>query len=148
MTMTKAVAAIGTLLQAGVTPTSPATYNTISELTNIGGPEISRDFFQATHHLSTGMYHEFVPGFKTGGSITLEMNFIGSDSTQVNSSSGLTYDFDNGILRAYQIKFTNNVLAQFNAYVEKFQPKAPVSGILSASASLKTTGPVLWSTWT
>jgi hypothetical protein len=144
--MTNAVGAIGTLLQIG-NGASPEVFTTVAEITDIGGPKQGIEFIEVTHHGSLSGYREYVPSFKDGGSVSLSLNFLGDELTQGFTTSGLRHDFDDRNLRNYQIKFTNHDKASFAAYVEHFEPKAGIGAALTATASLKITGPVTWATW-
>lgn len=55
---------------------SPGQYVTVSEVTSIEGPSITKDPVEVTHMESPDGYREFITGLKDGGEVSLEMNFV------------------------------------------------------------------------
>jgi predicted secreted protein len=137
---TQAVAAIGTLLKIG-DGGSPETFTTIAEVRDITGPSLSLTLVDVTSHDSTGNYIENIPTFKSGGTVTFQLNFLPSHATQ-SAASGLLAAYNNRTLRNFQLVFTNpgNTTWSFAAYVTQFTPSAPVQGALTASVTLSIQG--------
>ena len=136
--MSEATAAKGTLIKLG-DGASPEVFTTIAEVTNIGGPEIEQDSLDVSHH---GVdYKQFVGGLKDGGEVALELNYLPADGTH-NAATGLLKDLNDGVLRTFQLVFTDTSLTTwvFSALVTRFAPGAPVDGKLGLSVTLKVSG--------
>jgi len=91
--------AFGTLFQraTGVAPGGP-TYDTIANVTTIGGPERTRETIDVTDHNSAGGWMEFIGGLKNGGEISLDLNYDPTEATH-----DLDDDFDDAVPRSYRI---------------------------------------------
>ncbi len=109
---TSAIAAFGAVLKRNG--------NTIAELYNIGGLQVSRDMIEATSHASSDTYKEFIPGLKDGGEVPIEGNFIPSDT---NGQIGLLTDYEAGTLQSFVITgpTAGAFTWTFSAYVTKFK---------------------------
>lgn len=138
---TKAVTGVGTVLAVG-DGASPEVFTAITEITSIGGPELSSEQVEVTSLDSAGGFKEFVTGLKDGGSISIENNWIKSDVSQVQMRD----DVQAGTKRNYRITWSDSppTVVDFNASVEAFsmttEPDAPVT----ASMTLKISGAPVW----
>lgn len=90
--------AFGTLFQRASGTSPGTTYATIANVTNIGGPERTRETIDVTAHDSPGQWMEFIGGLKDGGEISLDINY---DPGQVTHD--LDADFDDVLPRNYRI---------------------------------------------
>jgi len=134
--MTSAGHAFGTTLKlAG---------NTIAELTNIGGMEISLETVDVTSHQSANAYREFIGGLLDTGEIAVEGNFYPGDATgqialRTLQDTRATGAFIVTLPTAFATTWT------FNAFVTMTKTgDQPIDGAVPFSASLKPTGkPVL-----
>jgi predicted secreted protein len=88
----------GTLFQRATTLTPGTTYETIANVTNIGGPERTREIIDVTAHDSPGGWMEFLGGLKDGGEISLDINYDPAESTH-----DIDDDFDDDVPRNYRI---------------------------------------------
>lgn len=88
----------GTQFQRATTLTPGTTYETIANVTNIGGPDRSRETIDVTAHDSPGQWMEFIGGLKDGGEISLDINYDPSELTH-----DLDDDFDDDIARNYRV---------------------------------------------
>lgn len=138
---TKAVTGVGTVLAVG-DAASPEVFTAITEITSIGGPELSSEQVEVTSLDSAGGFKEFVTGLKDGGSISIENNWIKSDTSQVQMRD----DVQAGTKRNYRITWPDSpsTVVDFSASVEAFsmttEPDAPVT----ASMTLKISGAPVW----
>jgi len=144
--MTEGVIGLGTLLKIG-DGGSPEAFTAIAEVKDITGPGLTREFAEFTHQQSSGGYREYKPTFKNSGDVTFKCNFLPDDTTQGFATTGLLKDYEDGILRNFQLLFldTGATLASFAAYVANIQPTAPVGSALELNVTLRITGPVAWS---
>lgn len=138
-------AAKGTLLKVG-DGASPEVFTTIAHVTNIPGPETSRDMMDATALDSAGGYRESIPGLRDGGEIQIEGFFDATDTGQQALRTNLE---DEEEARNFQVVLPVAIAKQWNftAYCNKYAPGHAVNGIAAFSATLKITGkPTLTST--
>ncbi len=136
----------GVLLKRGNGAT-PETFTSIASITRmVGTLTQSQTFVDNTDYASPNGYEEFLPGIKTGGSFEAELKHIGGDA----SLSGIQNDFDNNLLRNYQIYFPADSegtakTATFAAYVESLAYDQPIKELKTMKATFKLTGPITWS---
>lgn len=90
--------AFGTLFQRANGAAPGTTYQTIANVTNISGPERSRETIDVTAHDSPEQWMEFIGGLKDGGEVSLDINY---DPGQVTHD--LDDDFDDSVARNYRI---------------------------------------------
>lgn len=88
----------GTLFQRATTLTPGTTFETIANVTNIGGPDRSRETIDVTAHDSPGGWMEFIGGLKDGGEISLDINYDPAEATH-----DLDDDFDDDAPRNYRV---------------------------------------------
>lgn len=139
--MTQALAAYGTLLKIG-DGAGPEVFTTIAEISNLGGPALSQDPIDVTHHSSPGAWKEFVGGLLDGGELSAELNFIPTEATHRDASGGLLNDLKNRTLRNFELVFPDGGATtwSFSAFITGFEIGAPVDGKLSASMTIKLSG--------
>lgn len=91
--------AFGTLLKRGdgVTPTEA--FTTVANVSDLSGPERSRETIDVTAHDSPNKYREFLAGLKDGGEVTATVNFDPSETTH----TALDTDFESGDTINWQI---------------------------------------------
>lgn len=116
---------------------------TIAELTSIGGPGISVDTIDLTHHASADGFREFVGGLADGGEVSIEGNFIPSDTA---GQVALIADMIAKTVR--EVIITGPTAGAFtwtfNALIIAFEPAHPYDDKLSFTATMKVIGkPVL-----
>jgi len=75
-------------------------YQKVAELTNIEGPSQSMDTIDVSNHSSADMFKEYIAGLRAGGEVSLEGNFIYSDT---NGQIALKNDVQSGTPRNFKI---------------------------------------------
>jgi predicted secreted protein len=125
---------------------SPEVFTAVAEIrkmTKVGAATAA--LVDVTNMDSTGGYDETITGLKTGGTISLEMNFNGADTGQV----ALLTAFEGQVRHNYRIDLPDANLTRlsFAAFVASapsadVDPKAAMTG----SVDLKVTGAVTRST--
>lgn len=129
----------GSLLKIG-NGASTETFSSILEVRSIDGPNLDLEFVDATHMESPSGYREQKPTFKSGGDVTIEVNFLPDDTS---TQASLLTDFDNKTLRNFKLTFaTFNKVWSFAAYVKSVSPKANIDDMLTASIVLQISGAV------
>ncbi|MFJ4687053.1 phage tail tube protein [Streptomyces sp. NPDC088789] len=79
--------------------TGAGTFVAIANVSDISGPERSREAIEVTAHDSPDQYREFAKGLKDGGEVTITLNYDPADP----SHTSLDADFEEKDLRAYQV---------------------------------------------
>lgn len=116
----------------------------IAELTNISGPSESAATIDVTSHDSDDGYDEFVAGIRSGGDISIEGNFISTDST---GQIAMHTDFQAGSKKTWIIKHPAWVSSSHeypqitgSGIVTAFALGAPYNDKISFSATIKVSG--------
>jgi predicted secreted protein len=131
--VTQAIAGYGTSLTRDGHP--------IAELTKLSGPKKSADTIDVTNFGSPDSYREFIRGFKDGGEVGIEGNFIPGD---IDGQAGLDEDYEAGTVQTFIMTFVNGTTWTFSAVVKDLGTDTPFDGKVGFSATLKVSGkPVL-----
>jgi predicted secreted protein len=134
------------LLKAEDSPAGSATYHTITNVTSISGPTLSRDTIDVTSHSSTGGYREFINGLKDGGEVSFDLLYDPDDVTHNTNTTtpnmGLLALYDSGATWEFTITFTDDTSTvwTFDAVVTSFEITAGIDDALKASVTLKVSG--------
>lgn len=88
----------GTQLRRATNLTPGTTFETIANVTNIGGPERTRETIDVTSHDSPGGWMEFIGGLKDGGELSCDINYDPAEVTH-----DIDDDFDDTAPRNWQI---------------------------------------------
>ncbi|MCP8969724.1 phage tail tube protein [Ectobacillus ponti] len=110
--------------------------NSVAELTNIGGLELSADTKDVTT-LDSGGWKQFIQGVKDAGEVSLSGFFNAGDT---NGQTALYNAFTAGSILAYTILFPFGASWTFNAIVTKIGTGADLEDTVSFDATLKVTG--------
>ena len=115
-------------------------FTTVAEVTGLGGPSEALELIDATHMESPSGYREYIPSLKDSGEISVDLNFLPADTNQ----GGLRDDLVARELRNWQLVWTDTggTTYAFSGYVTAVEPKASIDDKLSASATIKVTGPI------
>lgn len=126
--------AFGTLLKIG--DEAGTSFDAVAEVTNIDFMDVSADDLDVTSHDSEDAWREFLAGLKDGGELSMDLNFDPSIHANLLSLVGVT--------RNMQVTFPTGVdeKVEFEGYIKSLSGSAPVDDKLSASASVKVSGPV------
>lgn len=135
----------GILAAATVTPLADGAagaeaFTTIAEITNISGPQNTLELIDATHMESPDAFREYIPSLLDGGEISFDINYLPANANQL----GLHDDLVDRVKRNFQIVWTDTAGStdSFAGYVTDFTPSAQIDDKLSASCTIKITGPV------
>lgn len=135
------ISAFGTLLKIGDGGGGGEVFTTIAEVFEIGGPGLTLETIDVTHHTSTAGWREFVGGLLDGGEVSLSINYDPVDATH-DASTGLIADMEARTVRNFQLVFpdTGTTTWTFAALVTGFEPSEPIDDKLAADVSLKLSG--------
>ena len=112
---------------------------TVAELTNIGGVEITVDMIDVTSHQSTSGFREFIAGLADGGEVTIEGNYKYDDT---NGQAAMYTDVAAKTSRTAVITFPSSIATwTFTAYISALKiGDSPIDGAIPFTATLKITG--------
>jgi predicted secreted protein len=129
--MTSAISAKGTVIVWDYLP--------LLEGVNITGVSQSVDALDVTSHDASDSFREYTVGLKDGGEVSLEANFITSDT---NGQIAMHTDFQAGSSKPVFIllPMAQGIAMSFTAVATKFEPSFPVDGKMGLSAAFKVTG--------
>lgn len=115
-------------------------FTTIAEITNISGPGVSLELIDATHMESPDAFREYLPSLLDGTEISFDLNYLPGDTNQ----GGLRDDLLARTKRNFRVIWTDadESTDAFSGYVQDFTPTAAIDDKLSASATIKITGPI------
>ena len=132
------VAATSAALSGGTNGTEA--FTTIAEITNISGPGMKLELIDATHMESPDAFREYLPSLLDGTEISFDLNYLPGDTNQ----GGLRDDQLARTLRNFQIVWTDDdgSTDTFAGYITDFTPSAKIDDKLSASATIKISGPI------
>lgn len=110
----------------------------IAEVTQIDGPDKSRETIDVTNLDSTEGWKEFIAGFKDGGTVDLTMNFTREGYDLMDD------DFNSNTRQSYQILLpdTENTSIEFLGLVVNNSLSIQVGDRIMATVSIKVSGPV------
>lgn len=115
---------------------------TVTEVTNISGPNFSADEIDVTSHASTTAFRDFVKGLTDAGEITIEGNMDYTDYNTVYASAITTSLYSATINLPTSPSRTRWVANVFNT---GFEVEAPYDDKISFTATFKITGRPLMS---
>lgn len=129
----------GTLFQRATTLSPGTTYETIANVTNISGPERTRETIDVTAHDSPDQWMEFIGGLKNGGEISLDINYDPAEATH-----DLDDDFDDASPRNYRIVILpdteDEYTWQLKGILTTLGDEFPYDDKMARSMTIKVTG--------
>jgi predicted secreted protein len=133
-----ALAGVGAEFKRSATDSSASTYAAIGEVNSITGPNMSREFIDTTALDTSGGYRTFIPSFRDGGEITLDVNFERDNYIDFKD------DFESADGAYYQIVFpdTGSTTFEFFGYVTSLGNSIPKDDKIIVSVTIKISGQV------
>lgn len=111
----------------------------VARLTSIEPPEMSKEEVDVTTLDSTGGYREFIPGFRDGGSLSMEGFVVLGDAGQ----DGLKDNYDGDVLESFTVELANGETCTFDGYVSKYKRgSAAVNEAIAFTAEVRCSGAV------
>lgn len=135
----QAVSGIGTIFKRWNTEdSSVGIWDTISEITSISGPGMSRETIDVTSFESTGGYREFIGSLRDGGTLELSMIF------RLDTYELMKDDFESDTLRNYQIDLPDDddTNFDFKGLVTDLPLDIVIDDKISYSVTIKISGQV------
>jgi predicted secreted protein len=135
---TSARSSHGTLLKVGDGGTPTEVFSTIGEVKDISGPSMTLNTEDVTSHDSGG-WKEEIPTLLEAGEISFDVNYYKA-ATQVALRSAQMARTRLNFQMVVPLAPTETL--SFSGFVTGFEYSAPVEGILTASITIKVSGPV------
>ena len=123
---------------------SEGAWQDLAEVNSISGPTMTRDFIDVTSLDSTGGYREFIAGFRDGGNVTLNMNFVRTSYDLMKA------DFEDDVAKFYEIVLQDkdangnliNSSFEFEGLVTELPLEIPTDDKVTANVTIKVNGQV------
>jgi tail tube protein len=125
-----------------VSDTSPDLFVAMSEIKSITPPSVDVDQVEVTHMQSPNQFREFISGLLDGGEVSFEMNFIPGNTSDDRLFELLNLPTGVSRRRACRISYPNGVTWFFNAEVTGYEPDVPFDDAMTATVTLKVSGPI------
>lgn len=111
-------------------------YEAVAEISEIAGPNKSKDAVEVTTLDSADRYKEFISGLKDGGQIQLTMNYTKATYQQMDE------DFESDDRNTYMIVLPDEdeFSFEFEGIVTELGLGAPVGDKISADCTIKISG--------
>ncbi|MFE2017597.1 phage tail tube protein [Streptomyces sp. NPDC059499] len=125
----------------------PGVFEAIANVSDISGPNRSREAIEVTTHDSPNNYREFIKGLKDGGEVELTLNYDPASATHAS----LDADFEEDDLRDYQVIMLPGTVDEhtweFSALITDLGDEYPTDAQMERTATFKISGkPVLTAT--
>ena len=113
-------------------------WDAIGEITNIGGPGMSRETIDTTALDTAGGYRTFIPGFRTPGTMTLSINFT-RDTYDLMKT-----DFESDTAVDYEVVLpdADQTTIEFQGFVTELPLTIPTDEKISMEVTIQITGQV------
>jgi predicted secreted protein len=112
-----------------------SSYDAVAEVVSVDVMDVSVDDLDVTSHDSPSQWKEFLGGLKDGGELSMELNFDPELHATLLSIVGVSRD-----MRLMFPDGDNQV--NFEGYINGMSAAAPHDDKLSASLSVKVSGPI------
>jgi predicted secreted protein len=141
MTTSSAWWVYGSKLQLGDGAT-PEVFTNIAEVKDITPPQMIRDSNEVTNLDSTNGWKEFKSGFRDGGDVTFDCNWLPTDSTQ-DDTTGLLSTFEDDECHNWRIVLADSLgTIAFSGFITAYNGAMPMAATGNLSITIKVTGEV------
>lgn len=140
MSIPQAVSAINTLLQYG-DGASPATFVTVANVGDLGGPSMTTESADVTSHSTGQPWRQFFPTLHNPGDVPFPLFWVPNDPAHTT----LLGIWDSRTVGDWRIVFPSGAGAKtysFTAFIQDWKASAKVGGVLEAMVTLKITGKI------
>lgn len=135
--MPDGITGIGTKFRRWNPDTS--SWETISKITNISGPTMSRNTIDDTTFDNTDGYQSVITGLRDAGDVTLSMKFYRDGYETMKN------DFESDDHKNYEIVLPDDDIttAEFRGYVTELPLEIPLDDTITADVTIKISGKVV-----
>ncbi len=128
----------GTLSDTPGSPIGDSDYGELAEVVTIGGPNRTSEEIDVTHLRSVGGYREFIRGFKDGGELPMELNYVPGSISQ----AAILAEFESGVVRSRRLFYPDGATSTFNAFVKGSAQSANTGAKLPLNVTFRVVGPI------
>lgn len=138
MAESEAFWAIGSTFEMG-DGASPEVFTPVAEITKLKPPNQTRDDIKITHTLSPDGFHEYIGGWRDGGEVPIEANWLPTNTTQ-NPTTGLLSQFYDNQRHNYRIVIPDVGYISLRGYLNAHEPDLDLEKQGMLSANIKISG--------
>lgn len=109
----------------------------MGEVYDVSPPNQQTDEVEVTHYGSEGGYREFIGGLSDGGEVTFSINWVPANATDVI----LRTLHGSRAVRYQSIEFPNEARINFYGWVKGFEKGTPMDDKMTATVTVRVTGP-------
>jgi len=131
MASTAAIIGAGTRISYAAHPT-PGTFTDLAEVFSVGFPEMSENDVRATHYLSPGRVHEYISGWREGGEVTVEANYVKAEMATVHGMRGQ--------MRTWRITLPDGATETWPGYIKTIWMSIPMDDKVTTTLTIKVAG--------
>lgn len=140
--MSNAFWVYGSSLQMGDGATPTENFTTVAEVKDITPPPFSRDSIEVTNQDSSGGWREFIAGWRDGGELTFEVNWLPTNATQ-DQNTGLVAQFLDDDNHNYRVILPDAIATiSFAGHITNIEGDLPLEDAGTASVTIKVSGAV------
>jgi predicted secreted protein len=140
--MSNAFWVYGSKLKLGDGGTPTEVFTSIAEVIDLTPPALSRDSIDVTNQDTTNGWREKIPGFRDGGEVTFNCNWLPTNATH-DATTGLLSTFNDNDLHNWQIVLPDAVtVVAFAGFLTGFEPDLPLEEQGQLSITITVSGPV------
>jgi hypothetical protein len=130
MSTTASIIGATTTLGYGAVSMTP-TYTLLGEVKDVKAPPVKIDTYEATHYNSPNMWKEYLIGWKDGGEVPVECNYLHASATALIALFG--------VAQAWQITLPDTHTWSFNGYINGYDGDIPNKGVCDLKLKIKVT---------
>ena len=137
--MSDAFWAIGSTFQLGDGAT-PEAFVSLAEVTKLSPPSWKRDSIDVSNMSSPSGYREFLAGWRDGGEVKIEANWLPLNPTQ-DSTTGLLASFEDNVNHNFRLVLPDDLATiSFRGHVTAYEPDLDLEKQGLLSVTIKVTG--------
>lgn len=122
--MSDAYSSHGTLVAYEQDPSgSQGTFTTVAELADVTPPPLQRPSTEVTPHNEN--IDSYVIGVRRRGEMNMMLNYITTEATHEEASTGLVWLWINGTKTGFRLTYTDGGIWIFSGYVLNVAPETP-----------------------
>jgi len=135
--MATALTGMGIEYEIGIQPgTTPTTYNELIEVFDVTPPNQQTDEIEVTHYKSVGGYREFIAGLRDGGEVTIQLNWVPGNPTDI-----LLRDLHtSGALHMHRITFPNASTISYPGWIKGLERSSPYDDRQTMTVTVRVAG--------